>query len=398
MKGYLTALLCVCLWSLQAKDENTPYFFSVTAKAGDGITTLLNRYDLDEFPCNLDKFLELNGLKRNDFLLEGMKYKIPVLIYTYNGTSIRTTLGINDLEKAQRIANYNRLIMNRNLRRSTYEASKILWVPYHELNCGEPEKTVVAIEDKRDAPKEKYDVETEPLFGKEYATVEKKSNRLKGKVYYITAGHGGPDPGALAKVGNRNICEDEYAYDVSLRLARNLMENGATVHIVIQDANDGIRNDDILICDKDEKTMGDQIIPINQLARLKQRTEAINKLYGQYARAGVKEQYLVCIHVDSRSESTRQDVFFYHFEHSKSGKKLAQNMQSVFSEKYARYRSNGEYFGSVSTRNLYMLRVPYPTTLYVELANIKNEADRKRILPATNRQALANWLYEGLVK
>ena len=61
-------------------------------------------------------------------------------------------------------------------------------------------------------------------------------------------------------------------------------------------------------------------------------------------------------------------------------------------------RSGNAYQGTVSCRNLYMLRVPNPTTIYVELANIKNEADRKRILPATNRQALANWLYEGLVK
>jgi N-acetylmuramoyl-L-alanine amidase len=398
MKGFLTALFCLCLFALHATDDNAPYFFSVTAKPGDGITVLLNRYDLDEHPCNLDKFLELNKLSRNDFLLAGMKYKIPVLIYTYNGTSIRSTLGIDDLEKAKRIANYNRVIMNRNLRRSTYEASKILWVPFHELNCEVDKKSVVTRTDKKEEPTGKYAIETVPLFGKEYEVIEKKSNRLKGKVYYITSGHGGPDPGALAKIGNRNICEDEYAYDVSLRLARNLMENGATVHVVIQDDNDGIRNEDILLCDKDEKTMGEQIIPINQLARLKQRTTAINELYGQYVRQGIKEQYLVCIHVDSRSESTRQDVFFYHFEHSKSGSKLAKTMQDVFSEKYARYRSNGEYFGSVSTRNLYMLRVPYPTTLYVELANIKNEADRKRILPSTNRQALANWLYEGLAK
>lgn len=398
MKGSLTALFCLFVCTQQAIAENAPYFFSVTAKAGDGITVLLNRYDLDEHSCNLDKFLELNGLNRNDFLLEGMKYKIPVLIYTYNGTSIRSTLGITDLEKAKRIANYNRMILNRNLRRSTYEASSILWVPYHELECGEVEKTVVTIADKKDEPVVKNDTKIVSLFGTDYASIESKSNKLKGKVYYISSGHGGPDPGAMAKLGNRNICEDEYAYDVALRLARNLMENGAIVHIVVQDENDGIRNDDILLCDKDEKTMGKLPMPINQLARLRQRTEAINELYGEHVRAGVKEQYLVCIHVDSRSESTRQDVFFYHFEHSKSGQKLAKTMQNVFSEKYARYRSNGEYFGSVSTRNLYMLRVPYPTTLYVELANIKNEADRKRILPATNRQALANWLYEGLAK
>ena len=73
-------------------------------------------------------------------------------------------------------------------------------------------------------------------------------------------------------------------------------------------------------------------------------------------------------------------------------------MQEVFKEKYTKYRAGAEYQGTVSTRNLYMLRAPLPTTLYVELANIKNEADRKRIIPSTNRQALANWLYEGLVK
>ncbi len=239
---------------------------------------------------------------------------------------------------------------------------------------------------------------TVSLFGSGYDKVTIKSDKLKGKVFYISSGHGGPDPGAMAKIGSQPICEDEYAYDVGLRLARNLIENGATVHIVVQDKNDGIRNDDLLDCDKDEKTMGIEVMPINQLARLRQRTDAINDLYAKHQRAGAKEQVLVCIHVDAQTANFRQDVFFYHFEHSKSGKKLANAVQDVFQEKYARYRADGSYKGTVSTRNLYMLRIPYPTTLYVELANIKNELDRKRILPATNRQALANWLYEGLVR
>ncbi len=404
MRGFLTTLVSLLVFKLAALPGNAPYFYSVVAKAGDGITILLNRYELDEYECNMDKFLEMNNLSRKDLLFEGKEYKLPVMIYQYNGQSIRSTLGINDMEAAKRIANYNRIILNRNLRKSDYVSSKILWVPYHELNCAGGDKKPIAVVEKStdkmedEKPSPKAGNETVSIFGREYGHITHKSDRLKGKVYYISAGHGGPDPGAMAKMGSRSICEDEYAYDVSLRLARNLMENGAKVHIVIQDDNDGIRNDDILICDHDEKTMGTQTIPINQLARLKQRTDAINDLYGYYARSGVKEQFLVCIHVDSRSENHRQDVFFYHFEHSKSGKKLALNVQDVFQQKYAKYRAGNEYQGSVSTRNLYMLRVPYPTTLYVELANIKNEADRKRILPSTNRQALANWLYEGLAK
>jgi len=404
MKGLLILVLSIFLIAGNAHGGSTPYFFSIVAKAGDGITILLNRYELDEYECNMDKFLELNHLKRTDHLMEGKEYKLPVMIYTYNGQSIRSSIGINDMELAKRIANYNRLILNRKLRQSDYESSKILWVPYHELNCpGVPDKPI-AIADKPVAPAKSPSAgnttssEMVSIFGKDYAKVEHKSDALKGKVYYISSGHGGPDPGAMAHVGNHSICEDEYAYDVSLRLARNLMEQGAKVHIVVQDGNDGIRNDDILVCDHDEKTMGIETMPINQLARLKQRTDAINELYASYAKAGVKEQYLVCIHVDSRSESHRQDVFFYHFEDSKTGKRVANNMQDVFEEKYAKYRAGSAYQGTVSCRNLYEIRVPNPTTIYVELANIKNEADRKRILPATNRQALANWLYEGLIK
>jgi N-acetylmuramoyl-L-alanine amidase len=328
-----------------------PYFFSVTAKSGDGIIVLLNRYELDEYDCNLDKFLELNKLSIDDHLMEGREYKIPVMIYTYNGQSIRSTLGISDLEKAKRIANYNRLLLNRNLRRSDYESSKILWVPYHELNC--PEKTstpVVAITKKEEPDSDDSAVEIKnastAIFGSDYCKLKARSEKLRGKVFYISSGHGGPDPGAITTMGSCNICEDEYAYDVALRLARNLMENGAKVHIVTQDENDGIRNDDLLACDNDEKTMGEKCMPLNQLARLKQRTDMINDLYNSYAQKGIKDQTLVCIHVDSRSASTRQDVFFYYYEPSKKGKDLANNVQDVFEEKYARYRPGYDYEGN----------------------------------------------------
>lgn len=394
-------LLPLLFLAAESRASNAPYFFSTSARPGDGITVFLRRYALDEADCNTRKFLELNNLKPDAPLFTGRSYKLPVMIYSYNGQSIRSTLGISDLDKAKRIAAYNHMLVSKKLRQSDYQSSGILWVPYHELDCGDAVTSEAATaastpEVKTVSRTTTANAEMIDIFGPEYSRVVRKSDKLKGKVYYISSGHGGPDPGAVAKMGSRNICEDEYAYDVGLRLARNLIENGATVHIVVQDDDDGIRNDDILVCDNDEKTMGTQTMPINQLARLRQRTDAINNIYARHARAGVKEQYLVCIHVDSRSANHRQDVFFYHFEHSKSGKKLAHKMQDVFQEKYARYRAGGQYEGTVSTRNLYMLRMPYPTTLYVELANIKNEYDRKRILPATNRQALANWLYEGL--
>ncbi len=400
MKRGITTLAVSLLTHFYLSAGEAPYFYSCEAKAGDGISVILSRYDLDKFDCNVDKFLELNKLRKTDKLEEGKKYQLPVLIYKYNGVSIRSTLSIKDMETAKRIAAYNQLLQTRNLRKTDYESSGILWVPFHELNCPTPQSKPVTttLVSKSEKPAPVIYNDMTGLFGQAYAHLEKKSDDLRGKVFYISSGHGGPDPGAITKIGGHMICEDEYAYDVSLRLARNLMENGAIVHIVIQDGSDGIRNDDILVCDNDEKTMGTLVMPINQLARLKQRTDAINNLYYQYQKSGIKEQTLICIHVDSRSESERQDVFFYHYEGSTSGKKLASTMRQVFEEKYERYRPNADFEGTVSCRNLYELRIPQPTTLYIELANIKNEYDRKRILPSTNRQALANWLYEGLAR
>ena len=41
----------------------------------------------------------------------------------------------------------------------------------------------------------------EPLFGKGLASYNVESNELKGACFYLVSGHGGPDPGAIGKMG-----------------------------------------------------------------------------------------------------------------------------------------------------------------------------------------------------
>lgn len=84
-------------------------------------------------------------------------------------------------------------------------------------------------------------------------------NRLDETVYYLISGHGGPDPGAIENYGGQLIAEDEYAYDVTLRLARELLSHGAAVHIIVQDENDGIREVRALELDTDETVAGEAI-------------------------------------------------------------------------------------------------------------------------------------------
>ncbi len=85
------------------------------------------------------------------------------------------------------------------------------------------------------------------IFKSEIASLPRIDNSLAGWHIVIDPGHGGLDPGAIVTVadGNGNplvITEDEYAYDVSLRLYRSLYRRGASVSLTIISPDHHIRN------------------------------------------------------------------------------------------------------------------------------------------------------------
>ena len=153
----------------------------------------------------------------------------------------------------------------------------------------------------------------EPLFGKSLATYTISSRELAGATFYLVCGHGGPDPGAIGTYQGHKLHEDEYVYDIVLRLGRELLMRGAKVHFIIQDKKDGIRSGAILKNSKRETCMG-KAIPLDQVARLRQRAQQIDQLAKKdksaYKRA-------IFVHIDSRSQGKQTDVFFYHAPGSK---------------------------------------------------------------------------------
>lgn len=233
------------------------------------------------------------------------------------------------------------------------------------------------------------------IFGKKLSEVTPQSDRLKDACFYIISGHGGPDPGAVARVGNRQLHEDEYAYDIALRLARNLMMESATAYVIIQDPNDGIRDETYLDNSSNETCMGDPI-PRDQLDRLKQRVDKVNELY-QGDKGKFKYIRAIDIHVDSRNKGKSIDVFFYHSD-DKHSKLLATTMRDLFRVKYDTHQPGRGFGGFVEQRNLYVLRHLKPPSILVETGNIQNEFDRRRILSSNNRQALANWMAQAFME
>lgn len=317
-----------------AQEKN---FITFTAKNGDNITTILLRNGLNT-KDNLNDFIELNkaNLGRNNTLLIGKTYIIP----------------LKDTTTVQ-IAN----------------------------NSKNPAPTPGTI--------------TEPLFGKKYEKVEVTDTRLNGAYFYLDSGHGGPDPGAIGKIGNNQLCEDEYAYDVTLRLGRELLKHGARVYFIIRDPKDGIRGDLYLKNSKDEVCYPNKTIPLNQVARLKQRVDAVNQLYKSDP-AGAYRRNIV-IHVDARHNKKNIDLFFYHHEGSKYGQQLAMTMRNTIEEKYRINQPGRGYAGDVTSRNLYQLTQSAPVTVYIELGNINHYRDQQRLILENNREALARWMCEGII-
>lgn len=272
-----------------------------------------------------------------------------------------------------------------------YEGRRYLLPPFID-----EEVAVVDTIQKKSTERKIIGNETEySIFGKKYALVPNMGKDLEGAVYYLISGHGGPDPGAIENYEGKIIAEDEYAYDITLRLARELMSQGAKVYIIIIDPNDGIRDERILEIDRDEVTYPSLEIPLNQLARLKQRVDAVNTLYAENTG---KYQRLIVTHVDSRSSGQNIDVFFYHHEKSKNGKRFAENIHTTFQNKYQKYQPNREYSGTFEDRtNLYLVKKTHPAMVYIEIGNIKNTKDQRRILDPDNRQALAKWISEGVL-
>lgn len=352
--GYL--LLFPLLFSFGFLQGQTTTSTEVKAREGEGVYSLLRRHGLDPAE-HLQTFLKLNQdrLGEGNSLLLHKTYELPLL-----PASATTPTASQPADSA---------------------AKAVTPLPASAVSPADQKKQTVVL-----------DV---PLFGPEYSRVEVKDQQLKGAVYYLVSGHGGPDPGAIGDYGPYRLSEDEYAYDVTVRLARRLVEHGATIYLIVKDENDGIREGSILGMDTDETDISGAAIPYNHGDRLRQRVQSINRLYLEHKGS---YQRMLAIHVDSRRQKQNVDVFFYHHRNSSSGKALAESIQDKFIANYALHQPDRAYDGNVSERSgLYVIKYSHPPTVFVELGNIRNTRDQRRFVLPENRQALANWMFEGIL-
>ncbi len=370
----------------------TQSYVNARPQRGDGIYAMLRRYQLPPTPQYVEKFKELNAdvLGNSNELHLEFYYHIPIMRYRYDGVTIRSTLGINDYQTAKKLQTYNEALQRAGLRKQHYTQDNDLWVPvfFFEQELQEP---VLVQPDNSAGP-----TSTFSIFGSNYSRVTQISNALDGYYFYLISGHGGPDPGAVGVRGAYRLYEDEYAYDMTLRLARRLIEHGGTVYVIVRDDNDGIRDVGILRGDHDEYYYGGSRISRRTVTRLNKRATVVNNLFSQN-RKRAKAQYSIILHVDSRSNSQRIDLFYYYKYGHSEGRRMALTLHNRVKREYAEHQPGRGYGGTVTSRSLYMLNHLVPTTVYIEVANIRNQRDQDRLVIVNNRQAVANWLCDGVI-
>jgi len=383
--------------SIFSKEE----YLSFKAKKGDKLDKILSLYHLPVTNETKQKFAELNKNKIdvNFKLFWGVKYYLPVLIVESKNLTkfLQDKVPRVELEKLkQSIFDYTKLLQKQGV---PFPKSAVL-IPFNYLSnkfqavSKDEVKQQTSGEDKL---KSKENLKLfKPYYGKKYQKVKVKSRKLKSCAFYLVSGHGGPDPGAIGYFEGKELHEDEYAYDITLRLARHLEENGATVYMITIDTIDGIRDDKFLENSNREIFYGGISIPLNQKERLQICANIVNKLY-KINQKKKKHHISLNIHLDSRSETEKVDVFFYYQEQNPISQIIANTLQKTLEEQYKKHQPNRIYSGTVETRNLFMLNNSLPTTVYIELGNIKNRSNQFRFIENTNREALAKWLTIGII-
>ncbi len=402
---FLFLLLAGALGGLRAQtgasdDPDALLFVRASVNQGEGLYGLLRRYGLPVDNCHVAKFRELNGLSAKQDLKLHRGYALPLILYAYDGKSIRSTIGDDNLDLARTIQQYNRAREVDGLQAEAYEKSKQLWVPFGLVAChdGAPKPPAVVADGEQPSGKTAGSPHGFDIFGDVYREVQTVDNDLAGQYFYLIAGHGGPDPGAMAKIDGNTVCEDEYAYDVVLRMARHILMHGGVPHVIVRDPNDGIRDERYLGCDYDEEAWGEVAVPRDQVERLTQRTEIVNSLSRKAKSGGIKTQYCVEVHVDSRHAERQTDLYFYYQKKSDASEDMAEEMRDALKRNYKKQSRSKEYEGLLRSRDLFTLREVDIPTIYIELGNIQHGFDQKRVLIPGNREALARWLVEGIIE
>lgn len=188
-----------------------------TVEDGDSLWSIAQRFDLDP-----DTLKSINNLT-SDTIRPGMELKIG------SGPSFETA----QMASAEL-----------NISQSDNKGPYFNWEPDANRQL-----SASYFEQQLDNSHRNYQLakEIKDNFDREISRAGRLSRSLRGWTVVIDPGHGGLDPGAVVRSsdGNNNdaiVVEDEYAYDIAVRVYQLLTRHGANTELTIISPNHQIRS------------------------------------------------------------------------------------------------------------------------------------------------------------
>ncbi|AYE36479.1 N-acetylmuramoyl-L-alanine amidase [Borrelia turcica IST7] len=236
-----------------------------------------------------------------------------------------------------------------------------------------------------------------------------KNNKLKKKLVIIDPGHGGLDPGAIVKakdgLGNEIfVVEDEYVYDIALRLYVYLKEYGANVELTILapdhlirdsvSANNtfvNVKNEVYNDYDLNKNDTVDSWISGTQEG-LKKRLAVVRKFVNKYKDIQEKDILYISLHADNSVGAPRSMGFYYQHEEGKNTDTHSKTVVEKITQGFKR-----SFY--IKGQNLYVLKNNIVKTRFlVEVRNLAFDEEAWAIRSAKLRDQDSRILADAILK
>lgn len=294
---------------------------SVLAEKGDGIFSILRKQGLDPVKYYGD-FLELNAdsLKNGSEIVFGRTYIIPQAPDSYKEMGIR-------------------------------------------INADDASET--------------------SIFGQEFATFNKKSDKLENAVIYLISAS------SLQKeFSNQNVAKD----DILKSVAKELLLNGAKVYLI-----EGNDEADMVIKDKEsEEEETTMEAPMAGLENMRNYVELINTAF---LKNSGKQKYQRILVIDLKQGAVAKKyhrVSVFH-DDNVEGERFANNMQQIFNK--SKILDDSKDFTAIFAQknNLFLVKNALPPLTFIELGETEDPKIEGRIKVKPDKKWLSDVITNGIV-
>lgn len=196
-----------------------------------------------------------------------------------------------------------------------------------------------------------------------FTFVNAKEQKLKGKIIYLDAGHGGPDPGAMYK----DLKESEINLQITNKLKSELEKQGAIVY---------------------QTRIGDY-----DISKINTKNHKKNDLENRAQLINDSDcDMYISIHLNSDTSTTWSGAQVFYTTKNKENKKIAQTIQEKMKNNLKSKREIKQL------KNMYLFDRIEKTGVLIEAGFISNSNDRYMLKKDEYQNKIAQVIVEAIIQ